>query len=163
TNDDSFVAEHLLEPLVRILRRYRAGTSLGIQCDENGLLATRQPGIGTTWMNAKIGDWVITPRAGRPVELNALWHNALRIAAELHPISGRRRPGTDLRAFRRRRPPSSRRSACLGPIGRGNPAMLRRRLPGSRAAEDAERRKDPADDAVRRIESLNHRSIESLK
>ena len=36
-----------------------------------------------TWMNAKVDDWVITPRAGRPVELNALWYNALRIAAEL--------------------------------------------------------------------------------
>jgi predicted glycogen debranching enzyme len=90
TNDETFVAEHLLEPLVRILRRYRVGTSLGIQCDENGLLATRQPGFGTTWMNAKIADWVITPRAGRPVELNALWYNALRIAAELSERFGQR-------------------------------------------------------------------------
>jgi predicted glycogen debranching enzyme len=83
TGDDAFVAEHLLEPLVRVLRRYRLGTMLGIQCDADGLLSTRQPGVGTTWMNAKLGDWLVTPRAGRPVELNALWFNALKIAAEL--------------------------------------------------------------------------------
>jgi predicted glycogen debranching enzyme len=90
TNDETTVSEQLLEPLVRLLRRYRMGTSLGIQCDADGLLQTRQPGLGTTWMNAKIGDWVITQRAGRPVELNALWYNALRIARELSERLGRR-------------------------------------------------------------------------
>ena len=62
-----------LEPIVRTLNRYRVGTSLGIQCDASGLLSTRQPGVGTTWMNAKVADWLVTPRAGKPVELNALW------------------------------------------------------------------------------------------
>ena len=90
TNDDAFVAEHLLEPVLRVLRRYRAGTLLGIQCDSDGLLATRQPGVGTTWMNAKLGDWLITPRAGRPVEINALWYNALKIAADLCDRFGQR-------------------------------------------------------------------------
>jgi glycogen debranching enzyme len=47
------------------------------------LLITRSPGRGTTWMNAKSGDWVITPRSGRPVEINALWYNAVRITGEL--------------------------------------------------------------------------------
>jgi glycogen debranching enzyme len=39
--------------------------------------------MATSWMDAKVGDWVITPRVGRPVELNALWYNAVKIAAEL--------------------------------------------------------------------------------
>ena len=83
TRDEATVGEHFLEPMVRMLRRYRMGTSLGITCEDDGLLSTRQPGVGTTWMNAKIADWLITPRAGKPVELNALWYNALRIAADL--------------------------------------------------------------------------------
>lgn len=90
TNDEATVSEQFLEPLVRLLRRYRMGTGLGITCDADGLLWTRQAGVGTTWMNAKIADWLITPRAGRPVELNALWYNALRIAAELSERFGKR-------------------------------------------------------------------------
>lgn len=73
----------LLPAVLRILECYEHGTRLGICCDAAGLLHTHEPGQPTTWMNARVGDWVVTPRQGCPVELQALWHNALRIAASL--------------------------------------------------------------------------------
>ncbi len=73
--------EGLFQICARIVERYRAGGPLGIAVDSNGLIATKAAGTGTTWMDAKIADWVVTPRQGRPVELNALWYNALRIVA----------------------------------------------------------------------------------
>ncbi|HEU4333121.1 MAG TPA: amylo-alpha-1,6-glucosidase, partial [Candidatus Eisenbacteria bacterium] len=60
-----------------------AGTRFGIRLDEDGLLACGEPGVQLTWMDAKIGDWVVTPRTGKPVEVQALWINALRIGADL--------------------------------------------------------------------------------
>lgn len=83
SGDEQTVQQSLLEPMVRIIRSYEAGTDLGISLDADSLLLTHSPGKPTTWMDAKVGDWVITPRQGRPVELNALWYSALRIAAEL--------------------------------------------------------------------------------
>ena len=53
--------------------------------DEDGLLAAGVPGVQLTWMDAKVGDWVITPRIGKPVEVQALWLNALRIAGASSP------------------------------------------------------------------------------
>ena len=54
------------------------GTDYGIGVDPaDGLLHAGQPGVQLTWMDAKVGDWVVTPRTGKPVEINALWHNAL--------------------------------------------------------------------------------------
>jgi 4-alpha-glucanotransferase len=47
--------------------------------DHDGLLAAGVPGVQLTWMDAKVGDWVVTPRIGKPVEINALWYNALRV------------------------------------------------------------------------------------
>jgi predicted glycogen debranching enzyme len=89
TNDESALRARLCDAVVRIIRSYQAGTSLGIGIDNDGLIFSHEPGRGTTWMDAKVGDWVITPRQGRPVELNALWYNALRIAAELCDHAGR--------------------------------------------------------------------------
>jgi predicted glycogen debranching enzyme len=60
-----------------ILTGYAAGTRFGIRADADGLLAAGQPGIQLTWMDAKVGDWVVTPRIGKPVEVQALWLNAL--------------------------------------------------------------------------------------
>jgi predicted glycogen debranching enzyme len=68
-----------------ILEGYAAGTRYGIRCDEDGLLAAGVPGVQLTWMDAKIGDWVVTPRIGKPVEVEALWLNALRIAGGWTP------------------------------------------------------------------------------
>lgn len=83
TADDTTVRDGLFQPVVRILRGCEAGTDLGIVPDADGLLITHAPARPTTWMNAKVGDWVITPRQGRPVELNALWYSSLRIVAQL--------------------------------------------------------------------------------
>jgi predicted glycogen debranching enzyme len=63
-----------------ILAGYARGTRFGIRADEDGLLAAGVPGVQLTWMDAKVGDWVVTPRIGKPVEIQALWINALRIA-----------------------------------------------------------------------------------
>jgi predicted glycogen debranching enzyme len=87
--DEAVVRRHLYEPVVRIIDAYRAGTGLGIRCDADGIVSTREDGVGTTWMNCKSADGAATPRAGRPVELNALWYNALRVAADLSERLGR--------------------------------------------------------------------------
>jgi predicted glycogen debranching enzyme len=62
-----------------ILAGYARGTRHGIHVDDDGLLAAGVPGFQLTWMDAKVGDWVVTPRIGKPVEVQALWLNALRI------------------------------------------------------------------------------------
>jgi predicted glycogen debranching enzyme len=64
-----------------ILTGYARGTRFGIRADEDGLLAAGVPGVQLTWMDAKVGDWVVTPRIGKPVEVQALWINALKIAS----------------------------------------------------------------------------------
>ena len=66
----------------RILAGHVRGTRYGIRVDEDGLLAAGEPGVQLTWMDAKVGDWVVTPRVGKPVEIQALWLNALRAAGE---------------------------------------------------------------------------------
>ncbi len=53
--------------------------------DADGLLSAGVPGVQLTWMDAKVGDWVVTPRVGKPVEVQALWINALRIVAAWQP------------------------------------------------------------------------------
>ena len=60
-----------------ILDGYARGTRFGIRADADGLLAAGEPGVQLTWMDAKVGDWVVTPRIGKPVEVQALWLNAL--------------------------------------------------------------------------------------
>lgn len=70
--------------LAEMLDWYTRGTRFHIRQDPaDGLLYAGEPGLQLTWMDAKIDDWVVTPRIGKPVEINALWVNALRIAAEL--------------------------------------------------------------------------------
>ena len=71
-----------------ILDGYTAGTRFGIRADADGLLAAGVPGQQLTWMDARIGDWVVTPRIGKPVEVQALWLNALAVGASWRP--GRR-------------------------------------------------------------------------
>ena len=70
----------LREAVAGIVAGYRAGTRYGIRMDADGLLAAGVPGVQLTWMDAKVGDWVVTPRIGKPVEVQALWLNALKIA-----------------------------------------------------------------------------------
>jgi predicted glycogen debranching enzyme len=67
-----------------ILEGYTKGTRFGIRMDSDGLLRAGQPGVQLTWMDAKAGDWVVTPRIGKPVEVQALWINALRIGSSFN-------------------------------------------------------------------------------
>ncbi|MFW6168976.1 MAG: amylo-alpha-1,6-glucosidase [Planctomycetota bacterium] len=71
--------QQLKHAIHAILEGYSAGTRYGIHEDHDGLLAAGQPDIQLTWMDAKVGDWVVTPRVGKPVEVQALWLNALHI------------------------------------------------------------------------------------
>jgi predicted glycogen debranching enzyme len=64
-----------------ILEGYSRGTRYGIGMDDSGLLDAGVRGVQLTWMDAKVGDWVVTPRIGKPVEIQALWINALMIGA----------------------------------------------------------------------------------
>jgi predicted glycogen debranching enzyme len=65
-----------------ILDGYSRGTRFGIRRSDDDLLAAGVTGVQLTWMDAKVGDWVVTPRIGKPVEVQALWLNALRIGAQ---------------------------------------------------------------------------------
>ena len=76
TGDDATLRE-LVPALEQIVRGYSAGTRYGIRVDGDGLVTAGEPGVQLTWMDAKVGDWVVTPRIGKPVEINALWYNAL--------------------------------------------------------------------------------------
>jgi len=67
-----------------ILAGYAAGTRFGIRADSDGLLAAGVSGVQLTWMDAKVGDWVVTPRIGKPVEVQALWINALRVGGQFN-------------------------------------------------------------------------------
>ncbi|HEY7220440.1 MAG TPA: amylo-alpha-1,6-glucosidase [Candidatus Binatia bacterium] len=67
-----------------ILTGYSQGTRYGIHMDQDGLLAAGVPGVQLTWMDAKVGDWVVTPRIGKPVEVEALWLNALWIGSQFN-------------------------------------------------------------------------------
>jgi predicted glycogen debranching enzyme len=76
----------LQQAVETILTGYTNGTRFNIKASaEDGLLNAGVPGVQLTWMDAKVGDWVVTPRIGKPVEVQALWINALRIAATWNP------------------------------------------------------------------------------
>jgi predicted glycogen debranching enzyme len=64
-----------------ILEGYSRGTRFGIKMESDGLLMCGQTGVQLTWMDAEVDDWVVTPRIGKPVEVQALWLNALRIGS----------------------------------------------------------------------------------
>jgi predicted glycogen debranching enzyme len=72
-----------------ILDWHQRGTRYGIHMASDGLLAAGEPGVQLTWMDARIGDWVVTPRSGKAVEINALWYNALAIYVQLLQKVGR--------------------------------------------------------------------------
>ena len=82
TQDYEFVRENLYEKLVNIVVWHLEGTRYHIHVDTDGLLYAGESGVQLTWMDAKIGDLVITPRTGKTVEIQALWYNALKIMAD---------------------------------------------------------------------------------
>jgi predicted glycogen debranching enzyme len=75
--------KQLTEAVQAIMSGHVRGTRYGIHVAGDGLLAAGEPGVQLTWMDAKVGDWVVTPRIGKPVEIQALWLNALRITGQL--------------------------------------------------------------------------------
>ena len=83
TGDEEFVRSTLYDALVDIIDWHVRGTRYNIHVDAQGLLYSGEEGVQLTWMDAKVGDWVVTPRRGLAVEIQALWHNALRIMEEL--------------------------------------------------------------------------------
>jgi len=83
TGDDEFVRTSLYSVLKDIIHWHVKGTRYQIHVDDDGLLYSGEPGVQLTWMDAKVGDRVITPRHGKPVEIQALWYNALRVMEDL--------------------------------------------------------------------------------
>ena len=83
TNDYEFVRTRLYDVLKDIVHWHVEGTRYQIRVDDDGLLFCGEPGVQLTWMDAKVGDWVVTPRHGKPVEIQALWYNALRLMEHL--------------------------------------------------------------------------------
>jgi predicted glycogen debranching enzyme len=82
TGDWQFVERHL-PALQDVIEWHVRGTRFGIHVDPaDGLLTASPPGYGLTWMDARDEDWVVTPRHGKPVEIAALWYNALRLVAD---------------------------------------------------------------------------------
>ncbi|MGR9107202.1 MAG: amylo-alpha-1,6-glucosidase [Gammaproteobacteria bacterium] len=89
TGDDIAVSQ-VFPVLASIIDCYRNGTRFRIRMDDgDGLLFAGEPGVQITWMDAKIGDWVVTPRIGKPVEINALWYNALHSMANFADLLGK--------------------------------------------------------------------------
>jgi predicted glycogen debranching enzyme len=82
SRDFRFIADRL-DALEGIIDWHVGGTRHNIGMDQrDGLLAGGEDGYALTWMDARVGDWVVTPRRGKPIEINALWFNALRLTAD---------------------------------------------------------------------------------
>lgn len=94
-SDHAFAAQ-LLPVFDDIVQWHDRGTRHGIRTDGDGLLRAGEPGVQLTWMDARVGDRVITPRIGKPVEIQALWYNALRILAAWHRAYGTAARAADL-------------------------------------------------------------------
>lgn len=88
TGDLQFIQEQLLPVLERIIAGYRNGTDFEIKMDQDFLISAGNEDTQLTWMDAKVGSWVVTPRHGKAVEINALWYNALMIMAQLMEKTG---------------------------------------------------------------------------
>ena len=77
------IRKDLFGVLKEIIEYYQKGTRYNIHRDSDGLIYAGAEGVQLTWMDAKVGDWVVTPRMGKAVEINALWYNALKIMSFL--------------------------------------------------------------------------------
>jgi predicted glycogen debranching enzyme len=83
TGDEKFVRNQIYPVLKDIMDWHIRGTRYNIHMLENGLLHAGEQGVQLTWMDARVGDWVVTPRSGTPVEIQALWFNALKVMEDL--------------------------------------------------------------------------------
>lgn len=98
TGDDDLIRE-LFHVFAEIIDWHYMGTRYNIHVDpEDGLLYAGEKGVQLTWMDIKIGDWVVTPRIGKPVEVNALWYNALRTMANFARLIGKPHKKYDMMA-----------------------------------------------------------------
>src|SRR5215475_91788 len=101
TGDDGLLKD-LYPVLENVVEWHRRGTRYGIGEDPlDGLLRAGEPGVQLTWMDAKVGDWVVTPRIGKPVEVQALWLNALWIGSQFNK-HWKKPLARGLKSFRRR-------------------------------------------------------------
>ncbi|CAN5544755.1 amylo-alpha-1,6-glucosidase [soil metagenome] len=83
TNDKKFVLQEILPVLKNIMEWHHKGTRYHIHEQSDGLLYSGEQGVQLTWMDAKVGDWVVTPRIGKAVEIQSLWYNSLCMYVEL--------------------------------------------------------------------------------
>lgn len=94
---DQLFLSQILPQLQEIIRCHLQGTDFGIGVDpQDGLLRQGAPGYQLTWMDAKVEDWVVTPRRGKAVEINALWYNALRYMAMWLQDDGQQQKAEDM-------------------------------------------------------------------
>lgn len=101
SHDEARVRSIAWPAIQQIIDGYRQGTRYGIHMDEDGLIAGGVAGAQLTWMDAKVGDWIVTPRHGKPVEIQALWARALEVGAELATAFGEPAYATGCRKDRR--------------------------------------------------------------
>ncbi|MDA8212300.1 MAG: amylo-alpha-1,6-glucosidase [Clostridia bacterium] len=83
TGNYDFIRDIIYPVLKQIVEYHLKGTHFNIHVDKDGLVSAGSHGLQLTWMDAKVDDWVVTPRHGKPVEINALWYNALRVMEKL--------------------------------------------------------------------------------
>ncbi|MFQ5857035.1 MAG: amylo-alpha-1,6-glucosidase [Anaerolineae bacterium] len=96
TGDDDLLRK-IFPVLQEIIAWHQRGTRYNIHLDpDDGLLYAGEAGVQLTWMDAKVSDWVVTPRIGKPVEINALWYNALRVLADFARRLGEPADGYDI-------------------------------------------------------------------
>jgi len=93
TGDIDFVKNELLAVLERIINAYRQGTAFEIKMDKDFLVSAGNEYTQLTWMDAKVGDWVVTPRHGKAVEINALWYNAVMVMSHILKKNGKDNSG----------------------------------------------------------------------
>jgi predicted glycogen debranching enzyme len=96
TGDKAFVYKSLWLTLREIAEFYIRGTHCRIRMDDDGLINLPEEAAQWTWMDAQVGDWVVTPRSGKPVEVNALWYNAICF---LRDVAGENGETEDHRRF----------------------------------------------------------------
>ena len=89
TDDKDFIVKEIFPLFQEAIEWHLKGTRYGIKADTDGLLSAGEHGVQLTWMDAKIGDWVVTPREGKAVEINALWYNSLMIMQEFAKLAGK--------------------------------------------------------------------------
>ena len=78
-----FIQDNIYPALKEIIAAYKTGTLFSIYMEEDGLIHAGSGTDQVTWMDVRVGDWVVTPRHGKPVEINALWYNALKVMEKL--------------------------------------------------------------------------------